>query len=79
MRTIMGLFCLAGGLLFLASAAAHICVRVRWRPRGVHARDDYYHEFEDRHPEYVRYEKWLRITLGGASLGILLLFLGAIL
>ena len=66
---------LAGGLLFLASVAAHLYVRLRLRPGEDSDLDDYYHEFEDQHPGYARYTKWLQITLGGAALGILLLFL----
>ena len=69
---------IAGGFLFLASAAAHLYVRVRLRPRDNSDLDDYYHEFEDQHPEYARYTKWLQITLGGAALGLLLMFLGAV-
>ncbi|MBN1506162.1 MAG: hypothetical protein JW955_04925 [Sedimentisphaerales bacterium] len=64
-----------GGLLFLASLAAHVYVRVRLRPKEGSDLDDYYYEFEDQHPEYANYCKWLRITLGGVALGILLLFL----
>jgi hypothetical protein len=66
---------IAGGFIFLASLAAHIYVRIRLRPRDDSELDDYYYEFEDQHPEYARYTKWLRITLGGAAFGILLLFL----
>lgn len=70
---------IAGGFLFLASAAAHLYVRLRLRPRDDSDLDDYYHEFEDQHPEYARYTRWLQITLGGAILGILMTFLGAML
>ncbi len=72
---VLKLLYIAGGFLFLASLAAHVYVRVRLRPRDGSDLDDYYHEFEDQHPQYARYTKWLRITLGGAALGILLLFL----
>ena len=65
---------IAGGVLFLVSLAAHVYVRARLRPSDSEM-DDYYYEFEDQHPEYARYTKWLRITLGGAALGIALLFL----
>jgi len=65
----------AGGVLFLASAVAHVYVRIRLRPGDDSGLDDYYHEFEDQHPEYARYTRWLHITLGGAAFGILLLFL----
>ncbi len=69
---------IAGGFLFLLSAVAHLCVRVRLRPRDDSDLDDYYHEFEDQHPGYAKYAHWLQITLGGAALGILLLFLGLV-
>lgn len=69
---------IAGGFLFLFSLATHLCVRVYLRPRGRSDLDDYYYEFEDRHPAYARYTRWLQISLGGAALGMLLLFLGVI-
>ncbi len=69
---------IVGGFLFLASAAAHLYVRLRLRPREDSDLEDYYHEFEDQHPEYARYTRGLQITLGGAVLGILLMFVGAI-
>ncbi len=69
---------IAGGVLFLASLAAHVYVRVRLRPSDSEL-DDYYYEFEDQHPEYARYTRWLRITIGGAALGISLLFLAFVL
>ncbi len=67
---------IAGGFLFLASAAAHLYVRLRLRPRDDSDLEDLYYEFEDQHSEYARYTRWLGITLGGAALGLLLLFLG---
>jgi len=67
---------ITGGLLFLVSLAVHLYVRVRLRPRGRSDLDDYYYEFEDQHPAYARYTRWLQISLGGAAAGLLLLFLG---
>ena len=64
-----------GGMLFLASAAAHVYVRFRLRPPDDDL-DDYYHEFEDQHPGYARYDRWLGITMAGATSGVLLFFLG---
>jgi len=75
---IIGLLYLAGGFLFLVSALAHIYVRVRLNPKRDPDLDDYYHEFEDQHPGYARYTRWLQITLSGVVLGILLLFLGIV-
>jgi hypothetical protein len=78
MRSIMLMFLyILGGFLFLASAIAHLYVRVRLRPRDDSDLDNYYHEFEDQHPEYARYTRWLQITMGGAALGLLLTFVGA--
>jgi len=67
-----------GGFLFLGSMAAHVYARVRLRPSEDSDLDDYYHEFEDEHPEYARYSLWLNITMGGATLGMLLLFGGIV-
>lgn len=67
-----------GGFLFLVSVAAHLYVRLRLRPGENSDLDDYYHEFEDQHPEYARYTKWLQITMSGAALGLLLMFVGAV-
>jgi len=67
-----------GGCLFLASAVAHVYVRFRLRPGDDSDLDDYYHEFEDQHPGYARYDKWLRITMAGATSGVLLFFLGIV-
>ena len=77
-HTMLMLLSIAGGFLFLASAAGYLYVRLRLRPRDDSDLDDVYHEFEDQHPEYARYTRWLGITLGGAALGLLMLFLGAI-
>ena len=73
------LMILFAGLLFIVSAAAHIYVQVRPRPREDSDLDDYYHEFEGQHPGLARYERWFRITLTGAVIAMLLLFLAAIL
>jgi hypothetical protein len=73
---ILRLLYLTGGFLFLLSLATHLYVRVYLRPRGKSDLDDYYHEFEDQHPAYARYTRWLQISLGGAAAGLLLMFLG---
>lgn len=75
---ILRLLYIAGGFLFLLSLIAHLYVRVRLRPRGKSDLDGYYYEFEDQHPVYARYTRWLQISLGGAAVGLLLLFLGFI-
>ena len=64
------------GPLFLISIAAHFYVKLRLRPDDSDL-DDYYHEFEDQQPGYARYERWSRITLAGAAVSMLLLFVAA--
>jgi hypothetical protein len=73
-----GVLYVVGGFLFLLCLAGQVYVRVRLRPGADSDLDDCHYEFEDQHPEYARYTQWLRITTGGAALGVLLLFLGAV-
>ena len=61
--------------LFLMSLVAHLYVRIRLRPKDDSDLDDYYYEFEDRHPAYARYTKWSRITFTAAVISVLLLFI----
>ncbi|KPK34411.1 MAG: hypothetical protein AMJ65_18350 [Phycisphaerae bacterium SG8_4] len=65
------------GPLFLISIAGHFYVRLRLRPDDSEL-DDYYHEFEDQQPGYASYERWSRVTLTGAALSMLLLFVAMI-
>ena len=67
------LLCIVGGPLFLVSAAAHLYVKLRLRPREEELEEVYY-EFEDQQPDVARYEKWSRITFTAATIGVLLLF-----
>lgn len=66
------------GPLFLISMAAHAYVKLRLRPRADTDLDDTYYEFEGQHPAYARYSKWSRITLAGAAVAMLLLFIAAV-
>jgi len=67
------------GPLFLISIAAHFYVKLRLRPReDPDSQDDYYYEFEDRQPDVARYNKWSRITFTAAAVGVLLLFIAAV-
>lgn len=74
-----GLIVLFSAPVFLVSVIGHIFVKVRMRPGGDSGLDDYYHEFEDQHPGLAMYDKWSRITLAGAIMGMLGLFLGMVL
>lgn len=65
-------------VLFLISIVGYIAVQVRLRPKEDSDLDDYYHEFEEQHPGYARYLEWSRITLSGAIIGALLLFLSLV-
>ncbi|HUW19798.1 MAG TPA: hypothetical protein VMW16_10900 [Sedimentisphaerales bacterium] len=69
---------LIAGPLFLISAAAHLYVKIRLRPGPGSDLDDYYHEFEDRHPDYAKYLKWSKITFAAVVISILLLFIAAV-
>jgi hypothetical protein len=64
--------------LFLIAIAAHLFVKLRLRPREDSGLDDYYHEFEDQHPDFARYAKWSRITFIAAAAGALLLFVATV-
>ena len=61
------------GPLFLTAVAGHIYVKICLRPGD--DLDEYYHEFEDQHPDYAKYSKWSRITLTAAIISMLLLFI----
>lgn len=73
------LMMLLGGSLFIISTAAHIYAKVRLRPHDDSDLDDYYHEFEERHPGLARYNAWCRVTLTGVILSMLLIFLAIVL
>lgn len=69
---------LVAGLICPLSIIAHIYVKIRLRPRDDSDFDDYYHEFEDQHPDLIRYEKWSRITFVAAVASALVLFLSIV-
>ena len=66
------------GPLFVISFAAHIYVRLRLRPKDDSDLDDYYYEFEHRHPGFAMYTKWSRITFTAVAISALLLFIAAV-
>ena len=63
--------------LFLIALAAYIYVRVKLNPKNDPELDDYYYEFEEQHPAYGKYLKWLKITFTILILSALLLFIAA--
>ncbi len=63
------------GPLFLISLAAHLFVKLRLRPKDNSDFDDYYHEFEHRHPDLARYNKFSKLTFASAVIAALLLFI----
>jgi hypothetical protein len=65
------------GPLFLISVAGYIFVKVRLRPKDPDL-DDYYHEFEDQHPEYAAYLKWSKITFTAVIISMLLLLIAIV-
>jgi hypothetical protein len=67
------------GPLFLISIIAHFYVKLRLRPKeNQNSADDYYYEFEDQQLDVARYNKWSRITFAATTLGVLLLFIAAV-
>jgi hypothetical protein len=67
------------GPLFLISIAAHFYVKLRMRPKeNPDSEDDYYYEFEDQQPDVAGYIRWSRITFAAATVGVLLLFIAAV-
>ena len=74
-----GFIVLFSAPVFLVSVLAHIFVKIKIRPGEDSDLDDYYHEFEDQHPQLAKYEKWSKITLAGTVVGMLGLFLGMVL
>ena len=71
------LICMIAGFLFIISAAAYLYVRIYLQPKDADL-DEWYHEFEDQHPEYARYLKWSKITLTAVIISMLLLFLALV-
>ena len=65
--------------LFLISLTAHIYIKLRLNPKDDSDIDDYYYEFEDRHPGLAKYTKWSNITFAAAVISMLLLLLAVIL
>ena len=65
--------------VFVVSLTAHIYVKMRMAPKDDSDFDDYYHEFQDKHPAYAGYQKWSKITFSAAVISALLLFLARIL
>lgn len=64
--------------LFIISIIAHIYVKLRLRPKEDSDFDDYYHEFEDSHPDLTKYTKWSQVTFTAAVVSALVLFLALV-
>ena len=65
--------------LFIIALVAHIYVKLFLRPGKDFDLDDYYHEFEDRHPQLEKYEKFSHLTFAAVCVAALLLFIALIL
>ncbi|MDD5064299.1 MAG: hypothetical protein PHQ35_06020 [Phycisphaerae bacterium] len=66
------------GPLFVISLIAHIYVKLRLNPKQGSDLDDYYCEFEDRHPGYAKYTKWSKITFTAVIISMTLLLIAAL-
>ena len=66
------------GPLFLISLAGYLYVKLRLQPKEDSDLDDYYYEFEEQHPAFVKYTQWSKITFSAAVIAALLLFLALV-
>jgi len=73
-RTII---CIIAGPVFLLALGAHIYIKLHFRIDKDSDFDDYYHEFEDSHPQLVQQKKWSQATFTIAAIAALLLFIAA--
>jgi hypothetical protein len=64
---------IAGGVLVLGAGLVHIGVRF-WMKQSKTPDEEVYWEFEEDDPDYVRYTRWLQVSLAFICLGFLLLF-----
>ena len=71
-RTII---CIIAGPVFLLGLGAHIFIKHKFRIGPDSDFDDYYHEFEDSHPQLERYRKWSHISFTVTAIAALLLFI----
>ena len=69
---------LIAGPLFQISLIAYIVVKVQLRPKEGSELEDYYHEFEEQHPDYARYLKWSKITFTAVIISMLLLLIALV-
>jgi hypothetical protein len=69
---------LVGSLLFIVSFAAHIYVKLKFRPKQDSDFDEIYWEFEDTHPGFARYSRLSQIAFAGMVFGAILLFLALV-
>jgi hypothetical protein len=77
MNIIFVIYIIAGPV-FLMALIAHIYVKICLRPKSGSDFDDYYHEFEDQHPDFARYTKWHRITFIALTVSALMLFVATV-
>ena len=65
------------GPLFLISLIGYIYAKFALRPKDPDL-DNWYYEFEDRHPEVACYERWTKITFTSLVIAMLLIFIAAV-
>ena len=69
---------LIGGLIFIASVAANLYVKIKLRPKQDSEVDEIYWEFEEADPLLARYNKFSQMTFAGIVIGTLILFLSLV-
>jgi len=64
--------------MFFISLVGHLFVKIKLRPGKDSGLDDYYYEFEDQHPDMIRYEKWSKITFISTTIFALMIFVAVV-
>lgn len=71
MRTLLGI---TGIILFVASFAANFFIRKKFKPQQTDFEDMYW-EFEEKHPDFLKYKKLLNFSFEAMAIAALLIFL----
>jgi hypothetical protein len=65
--------------MFFISLVCHLFVKMKLRPGKDSGLDNYYYEFENQHPDMIRYEKWSKITSVSTTIFVLMIFIAVVL
>jgi len=69
------IICIIAGPVFLLALGANIYIKLKFKIGPDSDFDDYYHEFEDSHPQLAQQKKWSQISFPIAPISAPLLFI----